>query len=83
MQREFVSMISHEFRSPMAAIQGTSHLIEMSLNGNLPGKLDRYLEIQKESLKTLGELVDQVLLLNQLFTNNVRSTADSTEKLLQ
>lgn len=67
----------------MAAIQGTSHLIEMSLNGNLPGKLGRYLEIQKESLKTLGELVDQVLLLNQLFTDNVRSTADSTEKLLQ
>lgn len=68
MQREFVSMISHEFRSPMAAIQGTSHLIEMRLNGNLPGKIGRHLEIQKESLKTLGELVDQVLILNRLET---------------
>lgn len=68
MQREFVSMISHEFRSPMAAIQGTSHLIERTLDGNLPGKMGRYLEIQNESLQTLGELVDQVLFLNRLET---------------
>jgi PAS domain S-box-containing protein len=68
MQREFVSMISHEFRSPMAALQGAAHLIRTRLDKHTSGKIPRYLQIQTESLATLGELVDQVLLLNRLET---------------
>jgi PAS domain S-box-containing protein len=68
MQREFVSMISHEFRSPMAALQGAAHLIRTRLDHHTSGKIPRYLQIQAESLATLGELVDQVLLLNRLET---------------
>ena len=66
MQRQFISTISHEFRSPMAAIQGAAALMEMTLGSDLPEKIARYLEIQRESLGTLGDLVDQVLLINRL-----------------
>ena len=50
----------------MAAIQGAATLMKMTLGSDLPEKIARYLEIQRESLGTLGDLVDQVLLINRL-----------------
>ena len=66
MQREFVSMISHEFRTPLTAIQGAHYLLRKRIDQTADEKVTRYLELQGESIQVLKELVDQVLFLNRL-----------------
>jgi PAS domain S-box-containing protein len=69
MQREFISMVSHEFRTPLTSIQGVHYLLAKKSEA-LPPKLHddfkRLLGMQEQALGTLKELVDQVLLLNRI-----------------
>lgn len=66
MQREFISMVSHEFRTPLTALQGTLYLIRKHCGRDPDAKVGRYLDLQANALATLKELVDQVLLLNRI-----------------
>lgn len=69
MQREFISMVSHEFRTPMTSIQGVHYLLSKK-TAQLPspqvGDIERLLGLQGLALSHLKELVDQVLLLNRM-----------------
>lgn len=69
MQREFISMVSHEFRTPLTTIQGAQYLLTKRAE-ELPGaekaNFLRLLDLQDRALGTLKELVDQVLLLNRI-----------------
>jgi signal transduction histidine kinase len=69
LQREFVSMVSHEFRTPLTAMQGSYYLLRKRLGQGSDEKVTRYLDMQAESIQTLKELVDQVLFLNRLEYN--------------
>jgi len=66
MQREFVAMISHEFRTPLTAIQGAHYLLRKRIDQTADEKVTRYLDLQGEAIQVLKELVDQVLFLNRL-----------------
>jgi PAS domain S-box-containing protein len=69
MQREFISMVSHEFRTPLTSINGAHYLLAKKSQGVAPGirdDLQRLLGLQERALSTLKELVDQVLLLNRI-----------------
>jgi PAS domain S-box-containing protein len=69
MQREFISMVSHEFRTPLTSIHGAHYLLAKKTHGVAPGlreDLQRLLGLQERALGTLKELVDQVLLLNRI-----------------
>lgn len=69
MQREFISMVSHEFRTPLTSIQGVHYLLGKKAEA-LPPKthedFKRLLGMQEQAIGTLKELVDQVLLLNRI-----------------
>ncbi len=69
MQREFVSMISHEFRTPLTAMQGAHFLLRKRIDKGVDEKVTRYFDLQAESIRSLKELVDQVLFLNRLEYN--------------
>jgi len=70
-QREFISMVSHEFRTPLTAIQGAQFLLDKllqesaNLSGPVSAETRKWLDLQATGLKTLAKLVDQVLLLKR------------------
>lgn len=66
MQREFIAMVSHEFRTPIASLQGALHLLRKGGTTLSPAKVIRYMDIQEDAVRVLCELVDQVLLLNRI-----------------
>ncbi len=69
MQREFISMVSHEFRTPLTSIEGVRYLLMKKIEASPSGQtedLRRLLSMQEQAIATLGQLVDQVLLLNRI-----------------
>lgn len=70
-QREFISMVSHEFRTPLTTIQGAQFLLDKllresaTLSGSVAEETRKWLSLQTIGLQTLTKLVDQVLLLNR------------------
>ena len=67
MQREFVSLVSHEFRTPLATAQSVIFLLERELSADTDQpKLRRWMGLLKDAMATQRSLVDQVLLLNRL-----------------
>ncbi len=58
-QRDFLSAVTHELRSPLASAQ--LHLQSLQLGRVPPEKRERYLEHARQDLERLGELVERVL----------------------
>jgi PAS domain S-box-containing protein len=66
MQRQLIASVSHEFRTPLAAIQNASYLItKFGLRDPSP-KCDKWVAILNDATEGLRHLVDSVLELNQL-----------------
>jgi len=66
MQRAFVAMVSHEFRTPLTALQGSHYLLKKTLGNQDNPKLSRYLDLQSDSIANLCELTNQVRLYNSM-----------------
>ena len=71
-QREFISMVSHEFRTPLTTIESTQFLLEKllttsaSLSTSVAQNVAKWFNLQAAGLKALNKLVDQVLMLNRI-----------------
>lgn len=82
MQREFVSMVSHEFRTPLTALTGAQFLLKNKLaDSSLFGaanaaQIGKWLDHQSTALSTLTQLVNQVLVFNRI--NHAGEKPDST-----
>ncbi|MEI6106004.1 MAG: ATP-binding protein [Opitutae bacterium] len=84
MQREFVALVSHEFRTPLTVMQGSHYLLRKRVGHGSDDKVARYFDLQEESIQALRKLVDQVLLLNRLeySTENIELTTISVTDLI-
>lgn len=81
MHQEFISLISHEFRTPLAAIQSAHYLMAKRLEGAADDRMVRYLELQGQSIRTLKGLADQVIFLNRLEYSDSRNSVKPTPVL--
>lgn len=72
----FISMVSHEFRTPMTGIHSSASLIRKFSDKLGPDKVERHWQNIESSLKRMNRLLDDVLFFSQ-------SEADKVEVLLE
>lgn len=62
----FVSMASHEFRTPLSAVLSSASLISKYTRENEQDKRDKHIERIKESVKHLNDILEDFLSLGRL-----------------
>lgn len=75
LRSDFVANVSHEFKTPIAAIEGYAMLLQNS--GLSPEKHDRYVEKILENSRRLSSMSGNILLLSKL--ENQEMIPDQTE----
>lgn len=65
LKSNFVSMVSHEFRTPMATIRTSVELLQRFNDKLTPEKKSQYFGVIQTTIKALVELLDQILLLGK------------------
>jgi signal transduction histidine kinase len=64
-QQDFVAMVSHEFRTPLAIINTSVHHVAQSLDASQGRSLERCTNI-KESARRMSDLMDEYLSLDRI-----------------
>lgn len=75
LRSDFVANVSHEFKTPIAAIEGYATLLQN--HGLTPEKMDRYTEKILENSRRLSSLSGNILALSKL--ENQEMVLDKTE----
>lgn len=87
-RREFVASVSHDLRTPLAALQGYLDLIE-ERSGELSLEQREHLRVARRQAVQLGKLVDQLFQLAKLEAGDVQpelepfNLAELTQDVLQ
>ena len=68
----FISMVSHEFRTPMTGMQASAALLRRSADRMPADKQKRHLENIETSLKRMNRLLDDVLFFSRAESNKVK-----------
>jgi len=85
LRRELVSNISHDLRTPLAALQGYLETLIIKNGSFSDAERDNYLRIARRHSQRLGELIEDLFELSKLDSANVplREEAFSLPELLQ
>ena len=70
MKSRFISLISHEFRTPLTAAMASAELLHNHLNQLAPAKREELFVRINSSVLRLTEMLDDVLALNRADTEN-------------
>ena len=73
MKSRFVSMASHEFRTPLSAILSSTSLIEHYINPEQEDKRRKHIDRIKSSVKNLTSILDDFLSLEKLEQGKVEA----------
>jgi len=71
MKTRFISTTSHEFRAPMAAAMISAELLRNHLDRLTPERRDEMFGLVVDSLARMGEMLDDLLLLNRMDAGRV------------
>ncbi len=66
MKNKFVSNVTHELRTPLAAIKESVNLFLDNLIGNMTPEQEKVLQIAKRNIQRLSRLIDDVLDISKL-----------------
>ena len=78
-QRDFLSMVSHEVRSPLAAINGATALLEKHFDSLDPKKRADLLAVLESSSKRLAGIFEDFLLLSRMDANTLTLRIESVD----
>jgi len=77
MKSRFVSMASHEFRTPLSAVLSSISLIEQYAKEEHKEKRQRHIERIKSSVKNMTEILDDFLSLDRLEQGKVATAKEA------
>lgn len=66
MKSSFVSLVSHEFRTPLGVIMSAAEVLQRYFDSLTPEKRARHLDMVLRSTRNLAQLIDEVLLLGRV-----------------
>lgn len=70
-KRDFISVISHEFRTPLAVMITSARLIERYYERLTPEERERHLGVIARQVQQMTEMVDQILLINRVGSDSL------------
>ncbi len=73
MKTQFVSMVSHEYRSPLTVILSSTYILEKCFQDNNKEFFDKQLYRVQESVKTMTNLLEDVLILGKSDTGRLET----------
>ena len=68
---EFVSMVSHELKTPMTAVRGYVDLMLTGLTGELTGQQTEYLEIVTANISRMGQQIQDLTDISRIETGRL------------
>jgi PAS domain S-box-containing protein len=68
----FVSVVSHEFRTPLAVIGTTTYLLRVHMRKMTPDTVMSKLEVIEAQVETINDLFEDVLTLSRMQTDRVQ-----------
>lgn len=71
LKSKFVGMVSHEFRTPLAAISSSLELIRLLNENNLSDKTNNHLNKINEQVRRMTELMNEVLLISKIESGGI------------
>ena len=89
LKSEFVSIASHQLRSPLTAIRGYASLLRDGTYGKFPAKADEPLERIESSAKTMALAIEDYLNVSRIEAGNMKynladfNLYDETERIVQ
>ncbi|MDG1572046.1 PAS domain S-box protein [Robiginitalea sp. M366] len=81
LKSRFISMASHEFRTPLSAILSSAILIEKQNHASQEGKRQRYTKQIKNNVRNLVVILDDFLSLSRLEEGEIRCKASDFDLL--
>jgi PAS domain S-box-containing protein len=84
MKSRFVSMASHEFRTPLAAIQTSADIIAMHIKSNNTANSTKHIQRISASINHLTDILNDFLLLDKLEQGEmkIKSVKTNVKKLI-
>lgn len=69
---EFVSMVSHELKTPMTSVGGYTDLMLSGMTGELTAQQKNFLETISVNIKRMGQLIQDLTDISRIETNHLR-----------
>ncbi len=69
---EFVSMVSHELKTPMTSVGGYTDLMLSGMTGELTDQQRNFLETVSVNIKRMGQLIQDLTDISRIETNHLR-----------
>lgn len=76
MKSNFVSMVSHEFRTPLEVIQSSADILDLYLERLQPDERTRHLAWIQDSVRRMAGMMEDVLLLGRFESESCRCQPD-------
>ena len=74
MQDNFMTMATHELKTPLASITGYTELIRKGITGEVPEKIDDVLAVVERNANRLHDLINDILDIRRLESGHLTTT---------
>lgn len=74
LKNRFISMVSHEYRTPLTVILSSSYLIEAAFKKQDPAVFTKYTNLIQSSVANMTKLLEDVLFMGKVYSGKLSST---------